>query len=49
MATNIIGTTMTAVSLLVLRPCCGAGIGVGVPVACDAWMGVVFAVVANAA
>ena len=47
MATNIIGTTMIAVSLLVLRPCCGAGIRVVVLVACGAWVGVVFAIVAN--
>ncbi len=40
MATNIMGTTMTAVSLEVLRPCCRAGIRVGVLVACDAWIGV---------
>lgn len=44
MATNIMGTTMIAVSLLVLRPCCGAGSRVGVLFAWDAWIGVAFAV-----
>ena len=44
MATKMMGTTMTAVSLLALRPCCGPGIRVDVLVAWDAWTGVAFVV-----